>query len=286
MENQIAVSIIVPVYNTQKYLKKCLDTLTNQTLKNIEIICINDGSKDNSAKILNEFAKKDSRIIVINQKNCGISITRNNGLNIAKGKYIGFVDSDDYIDPDFYEKLYNSAEKHKADIAASSIIRFNKFKGKKYLKLKKEIITENFKEKCKILDIPEKCYVWNKIYLREKINKYNIRFISGILYEDLYFTPTVLEKLKKLVTVPKTYYYYRKNPNSVVYTKCAKKEIDYNKGIQWAIDFLKKHGVNINEQVTNTKKYKILGLTIFKKKIKGNKVTYNLFSLIKWTKTI
>lgn len=285
MVNQIAVSVIVPIYNVEKYLAKCLDSLTNQTLKNIEIICINDGSKDRSAKILAEYSKKDSRIITINQKNLGLCIARNNGIDIAKGKYIGFVDSDDYIDLDFYEKLYNSATKNKCDIAACGIIRFNKIKGKKYLKLKKEIITKNFKEKCKILDIPEKCYVWNKIYLREKINKYNIRFKENILYEDLYFTPEVLDKFETLITVPKTYYHYRKNPNSIVYTKCEKKEFFYKTGKKWAIDFLKQRGINIEEQVTKTKKYKILGLTIFKKNTKAHKTTYSLLSVIKWSKT-
>lgn len=285
MEKQIAVSIIVPVYNVEKYLDECLKSLTNQTLKNIEIICINDGSKDRSAQILTKFAKKDSRIRIINQKNCGISIARNNGMTLAKGLYIGFVDSDDFVEPDFYEKLYNNAIKHKADIAAAGIVRFNKLKGKKFLKIKKEILTSNFKEKCKILDIPEKCYVWNKIYLREKIEKYNIKFKENILYEDMFFTPQVLKKLDKLVIVPKIYYHYRKNPKSIVYTKCAKKENDYNTGKKWAIDFLKQNGVNTNEQLTITKKYKVFGLTVLKKRIKSNKTTYILFSLIKWSKT-
>ena len=285
MSKQIAISIIVPVYNAEKYLGKCLKSLTNQTLKNIEIICINDGSKDRSAKILSEFSKKDDRIIIINQKNSGLCVARNIGLDNAKGKYIGFVDSDDFVDIDFYEKLYNSAIKHKADIIASGIIRFNKFKSKKYLKIKKEIITNNFKEKCKILDIPEKCYVWNKIYLLEKFEKFNFRFKENILYEDMYFTPQVLKNLKTLVTVPNTYYHYRKNPKSIVYTKCEKKEQDYKTGKKWVIDFLKDNGINLDEQLSKTKKYKILGLTVFKKRIKANKTTYNLFSIIKWSKT-
>ncbi len=140
------VSIIVPVYNVEKYLKRCLDSLISQTLKDIEIICVNDGSKDNSDKILEEYARKDSRIIIINQENQGISVARNNGMDIAKGKYVGFVDSDDWVDSDFFEKLYNAAEKNNAQMAVCSIIRLNEYRSKKYLTLKNETVTEDFKE--------------------------------------------------------------------------------------------------------------------------------------------
>ena len=113
----IGVSIIVPVYNTEEYLQKCLDSLTNQTLKNIEIICVNDGSTDNSLKILQDNAIKDDRIKIINQENKKQGAARNAGMQIATGEYIGFVDSDDWVDFDFYEKLYSAAKKHNFDIA-------------------------------------------------------------------------------------------------------------------------------------------------------------------------
>ena len=100
------VSIIVPVYNVEKYLERCLDSLINQTLTNIEIVCINDGSTDNSGKILDDYAAKDNRIKVIHQNNAGQAVARNNGLKIANGNYINFVDSDDWVDLDFIEKLY------------------------------------------------------------------------------------------------------------------------------------------------------------------------------------
>ena len=104
----IKVSVIIPVYNVDKYLEECLQSVCSQTLKDIEIICINDGSTDKSGQILKDFAKKDKRIILIEQENRGVSIARNNGLKAARGEYIGFVDSDDCIDPDFYEKLENA----------------------------------------------------------------------------------------------------------------------------------------------------------------------------------
>ena len=99
------ISVIIPVYNSEKFLKKCLDSIINQTLNDIEIICIDDGSTDKSLRILNNFADKDNRITIINQKNSGPSAARNKGIENAKGEYIGFVDSDDWIDLDFYEKL-------------------------------------------------------------------------------------------------------------------------------------------------------------------------------------
>ena len=106
------LSIIVPVYNVEKYLPKCLESLTNQTLKDIEIICVNDGSMDNSLAILKEFASKDSRIRIIDNQHQGVAKTRNTGIEQSTGEYIGFVDSDDYIDIDFFEKLYNLSKSH------------------------------------------------------------------------------------------------------------------------------------------------------------------------------
>src|SRR5207253_2318057 len=106
------VSIIVPVYNNEKYLSECLDSLINQTLKDIEIILVNDGSNDNSLLICYEFGKIDGRIKVIDKPNGGVSSARNTGLKLASGKYVGFVDSDDWIESDMYEKMYSAAERH------------------------------------------------------------------------------------------------------------------------------------------------------------------------------
>ena len=124
------VSIIVPVYNCAQFLNRCMDSLVNQTLKDIEIICINDGSTDNSPEILQEYAAKDSRIKIINKENGGLSSARNRGLAAAQGEYLGFVDSDDWVDLDFFEKLYNAAKKYDTDIATGGIIRLHKYNQK------------------------------------------------------------------------------------------------------------------------------------------------------------
>ena len=112
------VSVIIPVYNTERYLRRCLDSVCNQTLSDIEIICINDCSTDNSLDILKEYADKDKRIKIINFKeNKGAAVARNTGIDIVNGEYIGFIDSDDFVDSDFYEKLYNTASENNSDIA-------------------------------------------------------------------------------------------------------------------------------------------------------------------------
>ena len=138
---KVKVSIIVPVYNTEKFLKKCLNSLINQTLKEIEIICVDDGSTDNSPTILNDFIKKDNRIKVIHQENSGISVTRNRAVSVAQGEYIGFVDSDDWVDEDFFEKLYNASQKYNSDIVAGDFFRCGKILRTKKLKYKKRKIT-------------------------------------------------------------------------------------------------------------------------------------------------
>ena len=119
---QPKVSIIIPVYNAEKYLLRCVDSLVNQTLKEIEIILVDDFSTDNSGILCDELALKDERIKVIHKKNEGAGFARNAGIEIAKGKYIGFVDSDDYVDVKMYESMYNVAEKYSTDFVMSSVI--------------------------------------------------------------------------------------------------------------------------------------------------------------------
>ena len=134
-KKEIKVSVIIPVYNVEKYIERCLESIVNQTLKEIEIIIINDGSNDETSKKLEKFLG-DVRVIYIKTENRGQSAARNKGLKIAKGEYIGFVDSDDYIDLDFYEKLYKRIKETNSDIAAASIVRhhgtFEKWRGNYY----------------------------------------------------------------------------------------------------------------------------------------------------------
>ena len=196
------VSIIVPVWGVEKYIDKCLDSLVNQTLEDIEIIVVNDESPDNSQKIIDKYVKKyPKKVISLKQKNGGQGSARNNGLKHAKGEYIGYVDSDDYIELDMYEKLYNVAKKKKLDIAICS--SYNVYEtGNKYVELEKE-----FFEVGKINAFFGKMAVWNKIYKRNLfINE--IEFRSKVWYEDLDFTVKMILNSRKIGYVNEPLYDY------------------------------------------------------------------------------
>ncbi len=204
------ISIIVPIYNAEHYLHRCLTSVTKQTLQEIEIICINDGSIDDSLNILYEYQKKDKRIIIINQENGGASLARNNGLKVAKGEFIGFVDADDTIESNFYEILYENAKKYNAEIACSEIRRPDSKRKKDIVNLKyKKIQTaKKTEKKYKLCRIPERCYIVNKIYKRDKLLATGIEFPVGVTYEDIFWSHAVLHKLGKVVVVPNVIYNY------------------------------------------------------------------------------
>jgi len=276
----VKVSVIVPVYNVEKYLGKCLDSLIGQTLKDIEIICINDGSTDNSLSILEKYAKQDSRIKIINQENQGIANTRNKSIKLAQGEYIGFVDSDDWVSCDFFEKLYNAALKYEADIAAAGIIRATDKHEKMFLEFKKETVTNNTDKKFEICDIPDKSYTCNKIYRLSKIREFNLKFKNNVTYEDIIFTPEAVHKLGTLVTVPDTYYFYYKRQGSITNTKSNKNNHSY--AVEIANKYFKENNIDIEFHRTKICRFKICNLTIFKTKRKGDLREAILFNIIKW----
>ena len=259
------LSVIIPVYNVEKYLSDCLNSVVNQTLKDIEIICINDGSTDKSREILQEFADKDSRIKIIDQENKGQAAARNMGMKLAKGEFIGFVDSDDWIAADFYEKLYDSAIKFNADIAAGSIKRcFASGKSEDWIKYKRNIYTHRIKKKFDLCKIPKYHYIWNKIYNRKKLVFADITFEEGIYFEDLEFTHKSLYYLKNFVTVPEVCYYYRDNVNSTVNLKSDRHYNDLFYAIRKCQQFIKTHNMSVNYKYYNwldKEIWKIFGIT-------------------------
>lgn len=276
------ISVIVPVYNVEKYLRKCLDSILNQTFKDLEIIAINDCSPDNSFSILKEYETKGIKVINL-EKNVGLSAVRNIGINKACGKYISFVDSDDWLDKNFYEKLYSAAEKHEADIAVCGIKHCHTFGlPSKYLKFDKEVYSTNIEEKFEICNIPKKSYVWNKIYRLDKLREYNIQFVEGMAYEDIMFTPEALYYTNKLVTVPDTYYNYLVRKNSIVATKSVKNETDNRIARAKAQTFCTEHNISVDFSDAEVKKYKIFGLTIFKKIKEYGYKKYFLLNFIRW----
>ena len=209
------ISIIIPVYNCKKYLSKCLESVIAQTYNNIEIICINDGSTDNSLEILKKYAQKDSRIIIINQENKKQGAARNRGLDIAKGEYIIFLDSDDWIDLNYCESLINTANKSNADVAISISTRDYTNKVKKHVDIKEfETITDI---NVLLPKINFDLRVTGKMYKASLLK--NLRFLEYAFYEDAPYAIRALHKSKSTILVPDTTYHYFSNPTSTIKTK-------------------------------------------------------------------
>jgi glycosyltransferase involved in cell wall biosynthesis len=224
------VSIIVPIYNVEKYLKRCMDSLINQTLQDIEIIMVDDESPDNCPIICDEYAKQDRRIKVIHKKNGGLGLARNSGLQVATGKFVAFVDSDDFVDIEMYDVLLRTAEEKKADVAYCGI---NFYKNERHIISRKEV--DKLKVFCGreevdsfLLDMvgPEPSYkrtvkylmsVCRSIYAMNIITDRKIKFYSEreFISEDLLFNMDYLSQADLVAMVPKCYYYYNYNPKSL-----------------------------------------------------------------------
>lgn len=243
-----SVSVIVPVYNVKEYLEKCLNSLVNQSLNDLEIICVNDGSTDNSLEILEKYAKDFPQIKILNQKNAGLSAARNAGIKAATGKYIGFVDSDDWVDTDFFEKLYKSAERNDADIAAAGIIKVKGKKQNSIVSYDEEKVISYIQDKIKCCNVPKYCYVWNKIYKSSKLKEFNVDFFEGANFEDVRFTIRALYYLEKFVTVPDTFYYYLKRKGSIVKTLSPQNIEDKGKALNDMLDFADNNGIVFSDK--------------------------------------
>lgn len=218
--NNIKVSIIIPVYNCEKYISRCIDSILNQTYKNIEIIAINDGSKDNTKEILNNYAKKYPNIIKhIEQENKGIAKTRNYGIKIATGDYITFIDNDDYLDRDYIEKYVNATENSKFDVVIGGYRRPDE-NGK----IVQIIQLKGCEEWTKMRILTP----WAKIFKREYILKNNIEFLDTNIGEDLYFNIQALlitDKLKVLDYVGYNWFYNKKSVSNTIHKDIRKLSI-------------------------------------------------------------
>ena len=210
------VSVIVPIYNVEKFLRQALDSVINQTLKDLEIILIDDGSTDSCPEIIQEYASKDNRIVVLKKKNGGYGQTCNMGLNRATGKYVAILEPDDFMEPEMYEDLYNLAETNDADVSKSCYYLFYDTK-----KLKKSIKTDW----TKFCDIPKTVFtvfefpefislhpsVWSALYRRDFLNEHNIRFVEapGSGWTDNPFRAAVYCSGARIIYTDKAYYYWR-----------------------------------------------------------------------------
>ncbi|SUW08918.1 glycosyltransferase/CDP-glycerol:poly(glycerophosphate) glycerophosphotransferase [Brachyspira pilosicoli] len=253
--NNINVSIIIPTYNVENYIEACLDSIINQTIKEIEIICIDDCSTDNTYNILEEYSKKDDRIIILkNKKNSGAGFSRNRGLDISKGEYIGFIDSDDYVSNNYFENLYNTAKKFNSDIVNNINMYddFNSIISPNYYNINNISNTYiEYESNANIynIDVVSKdnitYTVWNKIFNKNFLIKNKLSFMESATgsSEDVDFIIRVMLNNPKISFNNVGKHFYRKRENSSIET--STKDIEYWKvsimQMENAIEYTKKN---------------------------------------------
>lgn len=263
------ISVVIPIYNVEKYLKKCVESILKQTYENIEIILVDDGSLDNCGNICEEFANIDNRIKVIHKKNGGLSDARNHGIKIAKGKYITFVDSDDYVEKTYIEKLYNAIKINGTKISQCNILIVNDNEkvleklgySSKLIKYGKDMIIDFYGQHG-----IENIVVWNKMYLIDLFK--NLKYPKGKIHEDEFITYKILYNTDKIAIIDDYLYNYRQNNNSIMGKKFNIKRLAILEALEERLEFffdredeqlykltLMAYLQKIRESYINTKKY-------------------------------
>ena len=261
----VKVSVIIPVYNAEDFLQESIPSVLNQTLEDIELICVNDGSSDRSLEILNEYADKDKRVRVFDKENGGCGSARNMALDNAVGDYIYFFDPDDFISPDAFEKLYENASDNDSDLVIFKIARFEDIDNVDYShpgfnidETFKDVDFNNFTFSYK--DIKEHVLntsfaPWTKLYKSELLNRYDdFRFPTDVAFDDTPFHVQSMLRAERISFVPKFFYFYRFNPNSVNNT--SSNGMDIFRICDIVEEFLKENGY-YDEFIEEFKYFKI-----------------------------
>ena len=240
------ISIIVPVYKVERYLENCIESILNQTFGDFELILVDDGSPDKCGLICDDYAKKDSRIKVIHKNNEGLSAARNSGIQIARGEYIAFVDSDDSINKNMYETLYNTAIKNESDIVICDYE--NVYEDKKVnqnIEKKISIIENlsNIEALNRLYEANGVVYVvaWNKLYKRRLFE--DLRYDKGRLHEDEFIIHKLLYISKTITYIPLKLYYYTQRNDSITGNKNIKNEIDVLTALKERLEFMNKNNI-------------------------------------------
>lgn len=235
----VTISIIVPVYNAEKYLSRCIDSILCQTFTDFELILVNDGSSDRSKEICEKYLKSDSRIRLINQENSGVSAARNNGLDNSCGKYIGFVDADDFIEKKMYEELYNVLIKTGADISVCGIKDVYSHESETLQKIESEVSVYTAEEalECILSGKLLTMYSVNKLYKKELFD--GLRYPVGKIYEDTVLSTQIFSKCGKIAYSSAILYYYFRNPGSITFQKFSVKDMDIIDAGEYVFNFIK-----------------------------------------------
>lgn len=295
------ISVIVPVYNTEKYLDRCIRSIIDQTFSDFELILVDDGSKDNSGFICDEWEKKDSRIKVIHQKNAGAGAARNAGLAIATGDYINFVDSDDWISPEMYEILYNSLQKSSAAVAMTGMISKSRYEESAKIdavqihytmKNTKEMLKRFFRVNGEDSSIISVC---GRLIDRKILQ--NFRFVEGTISEDVSAAFFLCINSPKTVVINIPMYNYFQNTSGVTKSKVTKRDFEYIQAFQRIYSYINSHMPDfsyyaemnvLRSQFTILSKMKLYGYD--KEDIEVKKTYFslkkiirsNVFKLMKW----
>ena len=219
------VSIIVPVYNVEKYLRECLESIESQTFTDWECIVVDDGATDRSGEICDEFASRDARFKVLHVKNGGLASARNNGIRTAQGKFVAFCDSDDWLAPDAIEKMHDLIVSTDADVVQTGLWKeYDGHRREKRLVDKRTVLTreEAIKELAKDKRIPS--YMWNKMFRREIVGP---DFPEGKTFEDIYVCTKWFPKIKRMVCDPTPLYHYRMRAGSILHAGSSKYRLDF-----------------------------------------------------------
>ena len=267
------ISVIVPVYNVEAYIAKCIESIQNQSYQHLEIILVDDGSTDDSGDICDQYAAYDDRIKVIHQENGGISAARNTGIETANGDYITFVDSDDYIAPNMYEDMLNILKDNDLDILECTAFRD---KGGTIIEGYNDGLLKIFnrKEALKLSLNDDFGTVWNKLYRRDSIS--NVRFPLGRKFEDTATSYLYVANANRVGHINRCYYYYRLNPNSITQTSFDPKSrwdfvIGYEERLQYVINHNLPYVDDCNSLLM---KAALSCLTAYYAKPMGNQVYY------------
>ncbi len=246
------VSIVVPIYNVEKYLKECVDSILAQTLEDIEIILVDDGSPDACGKIVDEYAKKDKRIIPIHQKNSGYSVAVNKGIDLAKGEYVGIIESDDFIEPDMYEKLYASAKEYDTDVTKGLFYFYNPTlskanQNKTYVNPSGIDLRLAPSGAFHVTEWPRiigfHASIWSSIYRADFVKKIRIPETAGASYQDFPFMIEVMCRAKRISVVKKPFVHWRNEPKQGNSTSArGKKLLLMGKNTETGLKIIKESG--------------------------------------------
>lgn len=254
------ISVIIPIYNQEKYLEKCLKSIAIQTYANLEILMIDDGSTDTTSGICKKFQRNDPRFRYIRQKNAGVAAARNKGLDSQTGDLIGFVDPDDWIEPNFYEKLISLYHQYDVDIVSCGRKEVFDETSKSGVNKVYEVLQCNTDKALALLaeNRRVKSHLWNRIYRVELFE--NLRFEEGRVYEDIWILHQIFARAKSFIFTDEPLYYYRQHQSSIVRAVTISKQLDHCYAHQSRFQFLIVNHPELQKQLVRNYSYEIIGL--------------------------